>query len=376
MTGLVLEGGGGKGAFHIGVIKALIEDGYTFDVAAGTSVGAMNAALIVQNDFELAFKCWESLDSSAVLGLNSENDGSIVQVGEAMSQFFSNRGLDTSKIRKILEDMIDEKKVRESKIDFGLVTISLTQRKPLELYKEDIPEGKLIDYIMASASVPVFRIEPLDGNIYIDGSFYNNCPVNLLADKGCDKMIIVRTYPLRPLRYEPSEDVDAIIIKPTMQLGGLLDFGSETLKRNIAIGYCEGKRAIGKTLGNKYFIEKITKDEMYALLQRIPKERIKQICKIYFNTTGGDNGLFEYIIPEVSKILKMTEGDTLDIIISMLEHEAKKYRIERVKVYSLNEFAGILKRAKRNKPRHAIISRNERFISSFCTMVINSILES
>ena len=54
-TGLVLEGGGAKGAFHCGAIKALYDNGYAFDGAVGTSIGAINAALVVQDG------CYESL---------------------------------------------------------------------------------------------------------------------------------------------------------------------------------------------------------------------------------------------------------------------------------------------------------------------------
>ena len=47
--GLVLEGGGAKGAFQCGAIKALYDNGYTFDGVAGTSIGAINAAILAQD---------------------------------------------------------------------------------------------------------------------------------------------------------------------------------------------------------------------------------------------------------------------------------------------------------------------------------------
>ena len=46
MLGLVLEGGGAKGSYHAGAIKALHESGYSFDGVMGTSIGAINGAIV------------------------------------------------------------------------------------------------------------------------------------------------------------------------------------------------------------------------------------------------------------------------------------------------------------------------------------------
>ena len=205
MTGLVLEGGGAKGAFHIGAIKALREEGYNFDIVAGTSVGAMNGALVAQGDFDVALKWWEQLDSSILFDSEGKNTiaDNAYRFARAVKSFVSNGGLDTSKIRQLLREIIDEEKFRASSVDFGMVTISLTQRKPFELYKDDIPKGKLVDYLMASGNMPVFKIEPIDGNIFIDGSFYDNCPVSLLAKKNYDKIIAIRLNSSKKLKYFP-----------------------------------------------------------------------------------------------------------------------------------------------------------------------------
>ena len=50
MKGLVLEGGGTKGAYQIGAYKALRDLGIKFQGVAGTSIGALNGAYIIQND--------------------------------------------------------------------------------------------------------------------------------------------------------------------------------------------------------------------------------------------------------------------------------------------------------------------------------------
>ena len=64
MLGLVLEGGGARGAFQIGAFQALNEKGFRFDGIVGTSIGAINGALLAQGDFELAQAWWRICSST------------------------------------------------------------------------------------------------------------------------------------------------------------------------------------------------------------------------------------------------------------------------------------------------------------------------
>ena len=63
MRGLALEGGGAKGAYHLGALKALYEAGYAFDGVVGTSIGALNGAIIVQDggSLETLQKLWDNV---------------------------------------------------------------------------------------------------------------------------------------------------------------------------------------------------------------------------------------------------------------------------------------------------------------------------
>src|SRR5665647_1013859 len=68
--GLVLSGGGAKGAFEIGVWKAIRECDYPIGAVIGTSVGAINAAMIAQNNYDMAMEFWSKITISHVLNLN------------------------------------------------------------------------------------------------------------------------------------------------------------------------------------------------------------------------------------------------------------------------------------------------------------------
>ena len=78
-------------------------------------------------------------------------------------------------------------------MDFGIVTINVTDREPLEVFIEDIPQGELSNFLLASSYVPIFKIEKLGGKVYLDGGFYDNLPFKLLQRKGYKNLILVRT---------------------------------------------------------------------------------------------------------------------------------------------------------------------------------------
>ena len=76
--GLVLEGGGAKGAYQIGAWKALKEAGVKINAVAGTSVGALNGALICAADVE-------QFDVFTGNGCGRYQDGADARTGDAVS---------------------------------------------------------------------------------------------------------------------------------------------------------------------------------------------------------------------------------------------------------------------------------------------------
>ena len=148
MYGLVLEGGGAKGAYHVGAYKALRELNIEIGGVAGTSIGAINGAMMVQGDYDLLEKVWFSVNSYDLFDLDLENINFSYLLHQS-KEILANRGLDTSRMRELFDTYIDEEKIRSSDKDFGIVTINLTDKKPMELMKEDIPPGKLVDFLIA-----------------------------------------------------------------------------------------------------------------------------------------------------------------------------------------------------------------------------------
>lgn len=64
--------------------------------------------------------------------------------------------MDMAPLKELIHRHIDEEKIRASKMDYGLVVYNLSEGKTEYLYLEDIPEGKLHQYILASCAYPIF----------------------------------------------------------------------------------------------------------------------------------------------------------------------------------------------------------------------------
>lgn len=371
MRGLVLEGGGAKGAYHIGAYKALKEMGVEVDGVAGTSVGALNGAMIAQEDIDRAYELWNNMTYSRVINANDEDIEKIKKgklkiedikdISEKIKGVISEKGVDITPLKELLYDVINEEKVRRSGKDFGIVTVSLTDLKPLEIYIEDIPQGKLVEYLMASAYLPVFKREKIDGKDFIDGGIYDNVPMGLLINKGYEDLIVVRTHGLGRNRRINKKNLNIRYISPRESLGRTLDFDTKTCRFNLKLGYFDAFKAIKQLKGNKYYIIP-KKDENYFVdvLLNLNEEKILEIGKILkIEEVPYRRALFEFIIPKLNNILGLDKkNDYEDILIMFLEYLAEEYEMERFKIYGYEEFLeNVIERHKYNSQDNALFSK-------------------
>ena len=345
--GFALEGGGAKGAYQMGVIRAYRESGYEIHGVVGTSIGAVNAAMIASGEIDKAIELWEVVsfnqlfDQEFIDAMKIDNNfpGNITT---ALRKFVSERGINQTKMREFLETYIDETKVRASGIDFGLATLSLTERKPYEVFLRDIPEGKLIDYILASAKLPIFSPHNIDDNRFIDGGFINNCPINMLIDDEYDEIIAIRTKGLGVYRRF-DKNANVTVIQSEESLGHFLDFNAETAKTNIKRGYCDGLRTLQGLAGKTYYLQNIDLQRVVQNLFEISDDDLNKID--YFTKLNYQNKrvLFEQVIPEIAEYLKLPRNFTYEeFVLTVLEFVALKKEIPRFEVYNFNEFCKLI----------------------------------
>jgi NTE family protein len=351
MYGLVLEGGGARGAYHIGAYKAILEEGIEIGGVSGTSVGALNGAMIVQGDLEKAYELWYNMSYSRVIDADDEeieklkkhklSKDDIKIVMDKIKGVVNDKGFDITPLKELLDEVIDEEKIRSSEKDFGIVTISLTDLKPLEIYKEDIPEGLLCDYLIASAYLPVFKKGKIDGKKFLDGGIYDNLPIGLLQRKGYKDFIAVRTYGIGRLRKIKGQDIHVTYISPNEDLGKILEFDSQSSRKNLQLGYYDGLKALRGLKGYNYYIQpKGDEDYFINLFLSLGEEKILKIGKLLgIEGIPYRRALFEFIIPKISKLVGTDrENDYEDIALRLLEKLADSYNTERFNIYSYDEF--------------------------------------
>ncbi len=360
MYGLVLEGGGAKGAYHVGAYKALKELDIEIGGIAGSSIGAINGAMMVQGDYDLLEKIWYSINSYELFDIDEKaitdlkhfnlNEINFSYLLHQSKEILNNRGLDTSRIRVLFDTYINEDKVRNSPIDFGIVTVNLTDKKSVELFKEDIPQGKLTEFLIASANLPAFRIEEVDGKKYLDGGFYNNLPINMLVNKGYKDIIAVRTMAVGIVRKVRKKDVKITYIQPADgSLGSILetlDFNRERADELIKLGYFDTMKVFKKLKGFKYYCVPYEGDFIELLLKFLISNKYKVECVgnlLGFDNVCLDRILFEKILPRLEVILDMKgRADYEDICIRLAETIAEKLGIERFKIYNTLEFLNLV----------------------------------
>lgn len=252
---VVLAGGGSRGAYQAGVWQALRECGVEYGIVTGTSVGALNGAMMVQGDLEETLRLWARLTAQDVANVDlsraTENGrpGAAVYA-EFLRQAALGGGVDISGLESLMRAVIDEGKFFASPIDYGLITVEYPSFQPAALKKSDIPHGKLCDYLIASASCfPAFPTKLIDEVQYIDGGYHDNMPVNLAVELGAQEVIAVDLEAVG-LRKRPRLRASGLtVIRPVHPLGPFLLFEPDSAQRNIRLGYLDALRALGRAEG-------------------------------------------------------------------------------------------------------------------------------
>ncbi|WP_345196280.1 patatin-like phospholipase family protein [Kistimonas scapharcae] len=265
-TGIVFSGGGGKGAYAIGVWKALREFGLDQNIQAvsGTSVGALNGALFIQGNLELAEQLWLDIATDKILQFDIENFAQKVAVmaatyaipgfqGKAIlqvAQFFKGRGwFSQDGLKSLIAGSGACRRVAESSVPFYVCALRQNGFQ-LELpLLNNAPESEVALWLQASSAIPgIFSPVTIQGKNYWDGGvvpgkFSNNTPFQPLIEKeGCTHIIniylgrspevasVQKDYPeTRFWNIIPSEQFDGLI--------SALNFTPENARQLIELGY-------------------------------------------------------------------------------------------------------------------------------------------
>lgn len=260
--GLVLAGGGGKGAYQIGAWRALREMEIVFDAIAGASIGSINGAMIAAGDYDKAIKFWNSISVDKGIKTSEElpepeNLFSKKNWAVLFKEFLRNGGLDASPAKNFISEYIDEEKVRQSLIDFGVIAVQINQgMTPHELFVENIPQGELVDYLLASSNIPFVQNIGPEGERFLDGGAYDNIPVMTLKKRGYNKLIVVDISNIKGVAHNLDLlNSQIVYIRPydLDDLGPSFDFDAQTIEKRMQLGYLDTKKAFSLLLGRIYY---------------------------------------------------------------------------------------------------------------------------
>lgn len=377
--GIVLEGGGAKGAYQVGAWKALKEAGIRIRGIAGSSVGALNGALMCMDELEKAEEIWNNMEYSRVMAVSDETmkalkrkDFKALDLQGILSsgfRFIRDGGFDAAPLKELITEVVgDEARIRASDREFYAMTYSVSDHKGLAVDVRSGEEGSVKDMLLASAYFLAFKNEKLGGKRYRDGGGFNNVPVNVLVDKGYEDIIIIRIYGWgfdRERITKIPEGITVYHIAPRQDLGGILDFDGKQCRKNMKLGYFDAKRFLYGLSGRIYYIDAPGGEPYY--FDRLLSEF--ELLKLYagampdlelsgLQLTGAEppgpqppkgsrearTGYREYtekLFPEMASRLKLKEGwDYKELYLAVLEELAKQLKINRFRIYTVDSLLG------------------------------------
>ena len=345
---IALEGGGAKGGYEIGVWQALDEAGIKYNAVSGTSVGALNGGLMAMRDLPRAIDAWNNMKLGKVIELDEEQEENLSRafngdiglddvqrlIPEAL-EIIKNRGLDVAPLRAWVREVVDAKAIKESDVELYIATVSITDRKALEVKVNDLPEDQICDMLLASAYHPTFKLEKLGGKFYTDGGFVDTLPLHALVTNGYKDIIAVRIPGIgHNRRFKMPDDVNVTYIATNADLGGVLNFDAEQSRRDMAIGYLDAKRVLYGLYGKHYYIERSMTDReaLNMLLDSLETGvNLRQFC--------------ERDLPRVVRHLD-AEGDYYELLIAVLEDAAAKQNIDNMRIYRDTELVAKLEESR------------------------------
>jgi NTE family protein len=252
--GLSLSGGAARGAYQMGFWRAMLESGLSEQVKiiTGASVGGINAALMLQNDWKKSMQLW--LEAEPQDGFDHLREKPEQGVIGLLKDGIKNGGIRIDGLKKMLRECLDEEKIRQSPIDLGLVIYNLSQRKGEAWFKDQIPDHQLKEYIIGGASLPVFQRHQIGENKYIDGGIYKIMPIEMAFERHeLDLLIgldVAEASKFMPLLWRSKWRFGErlMYLRPSQSLPSPINFSRKARETQLDLGYQDGAKICGQLL--------------------------------------------------------------------------------------------------------------------------------
>lgn len=298
--GLVLTGGGAKGAYQAGALKYLAEIGLEPQIIAGTSIGALNGAVLSSyRPFSYAVdrlnELWTKLGQAPILHPNTDKIHHILSytaqtfvptLREWILDFLVDEGIlknrtsiyDPAPIEKLLRQTVNTAEMRRG-IELW-VTVFPSLKIPGLRYDwlidfvraktgtdahwlcvQDINnDDVLYNLLLASAALPLaFPSREVNGRFYVDGALADNVPLRALAKRGCTHAIVIHLqngsawsrhdFPEQTLiEIRPEQAINNSDIPLLGSVSSLLDFSPQRIAQLQKCGYEDARYCLESIL--------------------------------------------------------------------------------------------------------------------------------
>ncbi|MDQ7783981.1 MAG: patatin-like phospholipase family protein [Desulfomonilaceae bacterium] len=284
--GLVLSAGGARGAYQLGCWKAFRELGLSFQAVAGSSIGALNGALVCQNDWDKAYRLWIELTRTDLVKPDFRRIGKLAATAAAdlgllllpvpkfrllryakyaasAVKFLSYQGtlgrlhrdgiFSMDRIRPLIEAYLDMDAVRASSCHvfvtvFGTPDLRRPLGRPLWFRLQECEDDEAWNVLGASMSVPfLFSSVEKDRDRLSDGGVRQWLPIRPLYDSGIRRLIAVSIKSSTRVKAEDFPGCDITLIRPAKPLGrfpaATFNFKEDVVNRWIDQGYEDAMRA-------------------------------------------------------------------------------------------------------------------------------------
>lgn len=192
---LVFSGGGAKGAWEAGVAVTLLGAGVPIRVAAGSSAGALNAAMIADGRIDRLEALWRSVTREQVYALRPSVFFAGLLPGWLTLLTLNQAGslLDPEPLRQLIADSLDLGRVRASPVRLVVVTSDVVR------YRTRIFDNATVtlDALMAATAVPgAFPAVEVEGEILVDGGLAGRAPIleALAAGVPVGRAVVAMSY--------------------------------------------------------------------------------------------------------------------------------------------------------------------------------------
>lgn len=277
--GLVLAGGGARGAYQIGAIKALNELSINkyINIVSGTSIGALNAMLFMTMDIEKSIDIWNKINKEDILPTNENNltiRSTLLHLGMNNMNFIKKympkaiAGGNISRDGLItIMDKIDFSLVKKTNIICYAACTESIQLKTRYFKVNDYEEEDIRKILLATSAIPmIYECEKIENVSYLDGGIVDNVPIQPVYGENCDVIIVVHLAKESSIDKRLYPNTYIVEISPTVMEDGLfegtLDFDKFMAKKRMQTGYEDTMNVMKPIMELTRFVDKCEKEEI------------------------------------------------------------------------------------------------------------------